>query len=91
MDGEHQLFYGCFELHRDDALGDQLRRLRADDMYAENLAVLRIGDDLYKAVVRVEDGAFELPTKGNLPTFTWKPFSLACASVRPTLPICGSQ
>ncbi len=34
--------------------------------------------------------ALELPTNGNLPTFTWKPFSLACASVRPTLAICGS-
>src|ERR1039458_1506891 len=35
--------------------------------------------------------AFELPTNGNLPTFTWKPFSFAAASVRPTLAICGSQ
>src|ERR1700722_18395325 len=34
--------------------------------------------------------ALELPTNGNLPTFTWKPFSFAAASVRPTLAICGS-
>ena len=34
--------------------------------------------------------ALLLPTKGNLPTLTLNPCSLACASVRPTLPMPGS-
>src|SRR5690349_24641792 len=34
------------EFHRDDALGDQLARLRPDDVHAEDAIGLRIGDEL---------------------------------------------
>jgi len=30
--------------------------------------------------MRVDDGRLRVADEGNLPTFTWKPFSLACAS-----------
>ena len=40
VDGKHHLFDRGFELHRGDALGDDLGRVRADDVDAENLAVL---------------------------------------------------
>ena len=35
--------------------------------------------------------AFEFAEKGNLPTLMSRPAAFACASVKPTLPICGSQ
>ena len=55
VDGEHHLFDRRFELDRGDALGDDLGRVRADDVDAEDLAVLRVRDDLDEAVVRIED------------------------------------
>ena len=58
MNDEHHLLDGGLKLHGNDALGDELRGLRADDMDAQNLAVLRIGDDFYKAIVRIDDGGF---------------------------------
>ena len=91
VDGEHHLVDRRLQLNRRHRFRNQLGGLRADDVHAENLAVLRVGDHLHEAVVRSTIVAFELPTNGNLPTFTVKPFSLACASVRPTLAICGSQ
>ena len=46
--------------------GDDLRRVRADDVDAENLAVLGVGDDLDEAVVRVEDGGLGVADEGEL-------------------------
>ena len=51
VDGEHHFFHRAFQLHHGDGLGDQLCGLRAEDMHAENLAVLHIGNDLHEAVV----------------------------------------
>ena len=62
----------------------------ADDVDAENFAVFGVGDDFTKPSWLSTMVALELPAKGNLPILTSWPFSLACASVRPAEPICGS-
>ena len=58
VDGEHQLVDGAFELHHGDSLGDELGGLRADDVHAEDLAVLRVGNDLHEAIVAADDRGF---------------------------------
>jgi len=55
MDGPHQVFHSGFEFHGDYGFGDQFRRLRADDVHAENLAVIGVGDDLDEALVLAHD------------------------------------
>ena len=90
VDGPHQVFDGAFELHGGNGFGDELRRLRADDVHAEDLSVLGVGDDLHEAVVRVDDGGLGVSDEGELAHLDVWPSSLALASVRPTLPICGS-
>ena len=42
--------------HRGHRFGDQLERLRADDVDAQNLAVLLVGHHLDEAFVAAEDG-----------------------------------
>src|ERR1700744_990025 len=46
VDGEHHLFDGGFELEGGDGFGDDLGGVGAEDVDAEDLAVLCIGDDL---------------------------------------------
>ncbi len=43
VDREHQVVHRSFELHHRNRFGNQLRRLRPDDVHAQNLAVLRVG------------------------------------------------
>src|SRR5262249_38695797 len=56
VDGEHQLVDSSFEFHHSNGFGDEFRRLRANDMYAKNLAVLRVGHNLHKAIVAADNG-----------------------------------
>src|ERR1700733_12618988 len=58
MNREHQLIHGAFEFHHRNRLGNQLRRLRPEDVDAQNLAVLGVGHDLYKTIVAVDDRRF---------------------------------
>ena len=48
--GEIDFLDGVLVLARDGELVDQLRGVRADDVRAEDLAVLRVADDLHEAV-----------------------------------------
>src|SRR6266568_3003451 len=61
-----QLFSRRLELHGDAGLGDQFGGVRADDMYAQNLVVLRFTDDLYKAFLFTEDARLARSTEGKL-------------------------
>ena len=56
VDGEHQLVDRAFELHDGNRFGDEFGGLRADNVHAEDFAVLRIGDDFDEAVMAVDDG-----------------------------------
>jgi len=66
VDGEHQLFDRGLKFHGDDALGDELSGVGADDVYAEDFAVLGVGDDLHKAIVRIKDGGLGVAHKWKL-------------------------
>ena len=43
------VFRRGLELHRDHGLGDQLRRIRPDDVHAEDLVGFRVGEHLHQA------------------------------------------
>src|SRR5579884_2463108 len=43
VNSEHHLLHRGFELHGGDSFGDQFRRRRSDDVYAQNLSVLLFG------------------------------------------------
>ena len=64
--GKHHGLNSSFELHRGDTLGNDFSRLRADDVDAQDLAILRIGDDLDEAVVRIEDGGLRVSDEREL-------------------------
>ena len=49
VDGANQLFNGAFQPQRQRGFGDQLGGARADDVNAEDLVVLLVGDDLDEA------------------------------------------
>ena len=55
VDDAAQLFGRRFEVERDDGLVDYLCRVRADDVHAEKLVVLRLADDLDEALLLAED------------------------------------
>src|SRR5579885_1641031 len=55
MDCPHQLFDGGLKLDGSYRLGDQFGRLRANDMYAENLAIIGIRDDFDKPFVLADN------------------------------------
>src|ERR1700684_3337005 len=44
MDGPHQIFDSSFEFHGGNGFGDQFGSLRTDNMDAENLSVICIGN-----------------------------------------------
>src|SRR5579871_335976 len=67
VDREHHLVHCSLKLHHGDGFGDELGCLRADDVHAEDFAVLRVGDDLYEAVVAVDDGGLGVAGEGKLP------------------------
>jgi hypothetical protein len=69
VDGVHQLVDGAFEIHGDYGFCDDLRGRWADDVDAEDLAILGVGDDLDEAVVRVDDGGLGVAGEGELADF----------------------
>ena len=87
----HQLFDRALQPQCEHCFGDELRRAKSDDVHAQDLVVLLIGDDLDEAVSLPAMRARPRALNGNDPTRTSYPFSFACASVNPTLPISGSQ
>ena len=54
VDGVHQLVYRALQLDGDARLVDQIGGVGADDVDAQDLAVLGIGDDLDQADVLVD-------------------------------------
>ena len=68
VDREIDLLDRVLVLARDHELVDQLSRVRANDVRAEDLAVLRVADDLDEPVRFAEVRARPLAEKGNLPT-----------------------
>src|SRR2546430_1081701 len=61
-----QLFGRRLELHGDASFGNQFSRVRTDDVYAQDLVVLRFADDLYKAFFFTEDARLARSTEGKL-------------------------
>src|ERR1700722_5673720 len=55
VDSEHHLFDGRLELTCSNGFGDDLCSGGGDDVNSQNLAMLRVGDNLDEAIVRVED------------------------------------
>src|ERR1700739_4010454 len=55
VDGEHQFVDGSFELHDGYGFGDEFCGLRTDDVYAEDFAILGIGNDFDEAIVAADD------------------------------------
>src|SRR5882762_1419571 len=51
MDGEHQVFHRSFKFHCSNGFRDELSGLRSDDVNAQNLSMLRIGNNFYETVV----------------------------------------
>ena len=66
MDREHHLFDCAFKLHRRHALRDQLRSLRTDDVCAQDLAVLRIRNNLHKPIMGIHNRSLRVTHKREL-------------------------
>src|ERR1035437_9007719 len=66
MDNVRQLLRGAFHLQRQDGFGDQLGRIRSDDVYAQDLAVLGVGNDLDEAFVLPHDAGARVRSEGEL-------------------------
>src|SRR5579872_4232564 len=66
VDGEHHLFYRGFELHRGYGFGDQLGGLWADDVHAQNLAILLFRNHFDETVMAADDAGFGVCGKGEL-------------------------
>ena len=67
VDGPHQIFDRGFEFHGGDGFGNQLRRLRSDDVHAENLPVVGVGDDLDEPFMLANDGRARVGSERELP------------------------
>src|SRR5258708_40256098 len=66
MDGPHQILHRSFKLHSGDRFGDQLRGLRPNDMHSQDLAVVRIGDDLDESLMLADDRGSRVGRKREL-------------------------
>src|SRR5919112_3762132 len=66
VDDAPQLFGRGFEVERDDGLVNHLRRVRADDVDAQQLVVLRLADDLDEALLLAEDARLARRAEGEL-------------------------
>src|SRR5665213_4116618 len=78
VDGVHHGIDRGLRFHGRDRFGNQFVSLGADDVDAQNLAVLLIGYNLNEAVVRAENSGFAVGCKGELayPDFVSGGFSL---------------
>ena len=82
---------GALEAKRQDGLRDELGRSRADHVHAKHLIVLLVGHDLHEPFALAGHlGAAEHAKRERADPHVVT-LLLASASVRPTLPISGSQ
>src|SRR5437879_10624458 len=70
-------------------LVDQVRRVRSDQMDADDAARLRVGDDLHQPGGLTGDVGLAEPDRPKLADLDPSPCSLASCSVSPTRPISG--
>jgi len=66
MDDTRQLFRGAFHLQRHHGLGNQLRRVRPDNVYAQNLSILGVGNNFDEAFVLAHDAGARVGSEGEL-------------------------
>ena len=66
MDGKHHLLQRAFQLHHRNRLRNNLGSLWPDDVHAQNLTVLRIGDHFHKPVVTAQDRRLRVSRKREL-------------------------
>ena len=62
----HQVFDCGFEFHGGDGFGDQFGGLRADDVDAEDFAVVGVADDFDEAFVLADDAGARIRGEGEL-------------------------
>src|SRR6266404_2688247 len=55
VNGEHHFLHRSFQFQRSDRLADQFGRARSDDVHAQYLAVLSIGDNLDESIMVADD------------------------------------
>ena len=91
MNNIRQLLRGALHFQRQNRLGDQLGRIRPDDVDAQDFSVLRIGHDLDEAFVLADDAGARVGGERELANLYLVARSFALASVSPTLPISGWQ
>src|SRR5215472_2696800 len=65
VDNMRKVFGGALHLQRDHGFRNQLRGCRPDDVYAQNLTVLGIGDDLHEALVLANDAGAGVGREGE--------------------------
>jgi len=85
VNGLHHDIDGSLGLHGGNGFGDQLEAVGADDVHAEDLAVLLVGDDLDEAFVLAEDGgaAIACPIVRNRTTAAPIPRLIQRLTLRP--------
>src|SRR5688572_22059184 len=66
MDCMHHGLDCGFSFHRGDAFGDKFKCLRADDVNAQDLAVLRADDYLDETAMAAEDGRLAVSNEREL-------------------------
>src|ERR1044072_8778262 len=66
VDDAAQLVGGRFEMERDDGFVNDFGRVRADDVDAEQLVVLRLADDLNEALLLAEYAGLARSREGEL-------------------------
>src|SRR5258706_15619660 len=76
----------CFHLHRKRWLSKQLGRRWSNDMHAENLAVLGIGNELHETALLTQNAGFRITHEIKLADLHFKPtfFRFLFAQSRPS-------
>src|SRR5258708_21678598 len=74
MDREHHLLDRRFKFDRSDCFGDDLRRIRPNDVDAQDFAVLRVCNDFDEAVMRIDDRRLRVADEGELTNFHLEAF-----------------
>src|SRR5438552_17888624 len=65
VNGVHQVFARSFQLHRGYRFRDQLGGLRADNVHAQDFAVLLVGNYFDEPFVRADDGSLGISDEGE--------------------------
>ena len=91
VDGVHQRLDGGFGFHGEHAFADQFERLRPDDVDAQNLAVIFVGDDFDEPVVVAQDARLAVGREREICRFSpCDPRRAPALRSSPTLPMPGS-